>query len=516
MMKKITLLFMLLAVSFGYAQTLPFDFDNTLHGFIGDGGPAVTNGTGNDVLEIAAGVADWDNAQVTFATPIDLSDDANNTLRFSFQSTTANPGEVHQHGVSFQGGGGAIELNFLSTGTDVVNVELNFQAGLGSREKLVIFTDVGNFGAQSGTGGSTNGTGGTASLSGTYIIDDISLGADPVGADATLSDLQIDAVTVTGFDSNTDTYSYTVAPGTMTVPTVTATTTDAGANAVVTPAASIPGNTTVEVTAANGTTTKIYTVSFGFPVGLPLDFEGSIDGITTTDGATISNGTGNDVLEIVGSVAAWDRALITFTTPVDLSDDANNTLRFTIQSTTAAMGEVHQHGMSFQGGVASHEMNFITTGQDPVDVVLDFGPGLSTGPTLHIFTDVGNFGIQSGTGFSLIDPGNTNGGESGTPALSGTYIIDNISLGATTLSAKDFNKSVFAAYPNPTRNSWTIKTQNDNMSSIKIYDVLGNNVLSLSPNTKETIIDASSLTTGLYFAQIKTDAGINSIKLIKK
>jgi hypothetical protein len=178
-MKKITLLCTMLIISYGYAQTLPFDFTVTLHGFTGDG--AVTNGVGNDVLQIETSVAQpWDNAQTTFTTPIDLSDDANNTLRFSFQSTTASAGEVHQHGVSFQTSGEApFEMNFISTGTAVVNVELNFDAtATDAKDRMHIFTDVDDFGVQSGTGG-TSGMG-TSGLTGTYIIDDISLGIDPV------------------------------------------------------------------------------------------------------------------------------------------------------------------------------------------------------------------------------------------------------------------------------------------------------------------------------------------------
>ena len=54
------------------------------------------------------------------------------------------------------------------------------------------------------------------------------------------------------------------------------------------------------------------------------------------------------------------------------------------------------------------------------------------------------------------------------------------------------------------------------MSSIQVFDILGKNVLSLSPNANEVIIDGSGLTKGLYFTQIKTSNGIDSIKLIKQ
>ena len=183
-MKKLILLSIYIAVSYTMGQTLPFNFENTLHSFVGAGGPVLTNGAGNDVLEITAGVADWDNTQVTFASPIDLSDAANNTLRFTMQSTTALPGEIHQHGVSFQDNEEPVELNFVTIGQEVLNVELNFGSGYGLKDKMVIFTDVGDFGRQSGTGGQSGM--GTANLSGTYIIDNISLSNDPVCGEGNL------------------------------------------------------------------------------------------------------------------------------------------------------------------------------------------------------------------------------------------------------------------------------------------------------------------------------------------
>ena len=54
------------------------------------------------------------------------------------------------------------------------------------------------------------------------------------------------------------------------------------------------------------------------------------------------------------------------------------------------------------------------------------------------------------------------------------------------------------------------------MSAIKVYDILGKNVLSLTPNTTDATINGSSLKAGLYFAQIKTANGVSSIKLVKE
>ncbi|WP_162182444.1 T9SS type A sorting domain-containing protein [Lacinutrix jangbogonensis] len=458
-MKKITLLFMMLAVFFGYAQTLPFDFEGTLHGFTGDGGPGITNGAGNDVLEVTAGVSDWDNVQVTFASPIDLSNAAENTLRFTIQSTTALPGEIHQHGVSFQGGGGALEANFQTVGQDVLNVELNFNAGLGLREKLVIFTDVGDLGGIAATP-NVAGTN-TASLSGIYIIDNMSLGFDPgTCSDGVLNNGEdsidcggpncvpcaTDVTPPAAFtavlgaiggssvelllnatdDSGADiTYDITYDVGGMAQTT--------GASGAETPfvisgltaetmytfmvsASDAAGNPAANnAISVSATTTQV--------IAFPFDFEGSLQGFVNND-ATVSNGAGNDVFEMITGASDWDSASVTFTDPIDLSDEFNNTLRFTIQSTTAAPGEIHQHGVSFQSdGMGSYEANIQTVGTDVLNVELNFNGGLGSRDRLHIFTDVGDLG-----GTSVPASQNING--MGTGGSSGTYIIDNITFGA--------------------------------------------------------------------------------------
>jgi len=95
-----------------------------------------------------------------------------------------------------------------------------------------------------------------------------------------------------------------------------------------------------------------------------------------------------------------------------------------------------------------------------------------------------------------------------------TYYFDDVMFG-TTLGVNAFNKVTFKTYPNPTQGSWTIKSHNTQIESITLFNVIGKQVLQISPNTTETIVNGSNLKTGLYFAQIKTELGINSIKLIK-
>ncbi|WP_299276881.1 T9SS type A sorting domain-containing protein [uncultured Psychroserpens sp.] len=98
----------------------------------------------------------------------------------------------------------------------------------------------------------------------------------------------------------------------------------------------------------------------------------------------------------------------------------------------------------------------------------------------------------------------------------GTVFIDNIFFSTTnTLGVDDVTRNEFSVFPNPTTNNWTvIGTQT--IESVQVYDVLGKQVVNVTPNANEVAIDASSLRTGLYFAKVSSATGSKTIKLIKK
>jgi hypothetical protein len=92
-------------------------------------------------------------------------------------------------------------------------------------------------------------------------------------SDASLSDLKVSGTTVTGFAAGTLTYNVSLAAGTTTVPTVTATPTEANAGVEVTPATSLTGDaaartTTVKVTSHDQSVIKNYTVVFTVATGV--------------------------------------------------------------------------------------------------------------------------------------------------------------------------------------------------------------------------------------------------------
>ncbi len=96
----------------------------------------------------------------------------------------------------------------------------------------------------------------------TYYFDDLFFGGTVLSSDATLSDLTVSQGTLTPvFTPSTHNYSVELPAESTVVPTVTPTENDANANAVVTPASSLPGSTTVLVTAEDASELT-YTVSF--------------------------------------------------------------------------------------------------------------------------------------------------------------------------------------------------------------------------------------------------------------
>ena len=497
-MKKITFLLALLTISFGYSQNLPLDFSTAAQlGTNGEGAvSSIVKDGENDVLQIVGANHAWDHAKFEFKDAVDLSDDTKNTITFKIKPVNGTGSGNHLF--KFEGGTGGpavAELPYTTTGTEWQTITLDFPSGFGAYPTLIFFVDSGDA---------------NAGVSDTYWVDDISIGATVGGTDATLSDLTVSGSSIAGFDANTLKYTVEVAEGATEVPTVTATATDSGATAVVTAATSLPGDTTVEVTAADGTTKKTYTVSFKYPITFPFDFEGSSTN-WTGDGSTVSV-SDNGELEIVGNGGAWDNAQVTFTSPVDLSDDDNNTLRFTFQSTTAEDGEVHQHGISFQetanGAGGSYEVNFQTTGKEVANIELDFEAGLGTSKKFVIFTDVGD--LANGVGKATP---NVNGTD--TSAMSGTYIVENITLGATVLSIKNNSVLDFSMYPNPTSNMLNISAK-ETIQDTQIFNVLGKNVMSVKVNNRKASIDVSNLATGIYLVKYSVNGTIGTAKFVKQ
>lgn len=83
-----------------------------------------------------------------------------------------------------------------------------------------------------------------------------------------------------------------------------------------------------------------------------------------------------------------------------------------------------------------------------------------------------------------------------------------------TLAINDLENNTFNMYPNPADNVLTIKSKDQAISSIQIYNTIGQEVLTFSTSgVLSTTIDISKLSKGMYFLNIN---GNTSKKLIKK
>ncbi len=115
----------------------------------------------------------------------------------------------------------------------------------------------------------------------------------------------------------------------------------------------------------------------------------------------------------------------------------------------------------------------------------------------------------------------TQGGANIVVGTGGVYnvTLDRVS-GAYTftdgLSTTAFNTSAFRVFPNPTNNAWNfVSTSAKNITSIQIVDMLGKTVMTINPAATSANVDATSINSGLYFAKVTTDAGTETVKLMK-
>ncbi|TXE17452.1 T9SS type A sorting domain-containing protein [Psychroserpens burtonensis] len=85
-----------------------------------------------------------------------------------------------------------------------------------------------------------------------------------------------------------------------------------------------------------------------------------------------------------------------------------------------------------------------------------------------------------------------------------------------TLSVDDVeNQSAFTYFPNPVKNTLTLNAQNE-IDNITVINMLGQEVLRTSPNTINSVIDMSSLQTGIYFVRVTINSVLQTVRVIKQ
>ncbi|GAA4891660.1 hypothetical protein GCM10023311_15090 [Flaviramulus aquimarinus] len=352
--------------------------------------------------------------------------------------------------------------------------------------------------------------------------------ATPSEEDVTLSDLQVDGATITGFSPALTSYSISVGLGDP-IPQITSvTTTEALATVgTITQASAVPGSASFDVTSEDTTITTTYTVNFILigpaiaaptpPNRAPADVI-SIYSDAYTD-TTIDNfdfglcSASPSVAEEIIAGNPTQHFLGQGCQGIDFQNNRIDASAFTHVHFDFYTDETNIIGKVFNIKLVDWAGNPTEAGSTGLEVIFNDGtsPALVAGTWVSIDVDISSLG-----GLVL---GNLTRNDVAqlhiTSNLSNAW-YDNLYLHKnTTLGLQDVAALKVKVFPNPTQASWNIRTENVNMSSIKVFDVLGKNVLSLTPNKTDTVIDGSSLRSGLYFAQIKTDTGISSIKLIK-
>jgi hypothetical protein len=205
----------------------------------------------------------------------------------------------------------------------------------------------------------------------------------------------------------------------------------------------------------------------------------------------------NQVMQVVGPSDSWNAAVINLSPGVNLSDDANNTISFRINP--IGVSGVRNHLLKFEGA-GQVEGFFTTNGPGWQTITIDFGTNLGTYPTVALFPDSAGNGYYNGT-----DGENYN---------TGTYLIDDFKF-ASSLSTSKFDKASLKMYPNPVKNKLNIEA-NGSIQKVSVYNVLGQEVMSVSPKSNTTSLQTNQLKIGIYIVKIDIDGVIRTSKFLKE
>jgi hypothetical protein len=97
-----------------------------------------------------------------------------------------------------------------------------------------------------------------------------------------------------------------------------------------------------------------------------------------------------------------------------------------------------------------------------------------------------------------------------------TFYFDDIEVVANLSDGIDqsLNLDDVSLYPNPAKDIFTLSSKNKNITSVSLFDVLGNEVNVVKSNDLNVTIDASDIARGIYIAKISTTSGVGSLKVI--
>ena len=98
----------------------------------------------------------------------------------------------------------------------------------------------------------------------------------------------------------------------------------------------------------------------------------------------------------------------------------------------------------------------------------------------------------------------------------GILYVDNIYLHKNTvLSNANFEVSTSKMYPNPTKDSFTIEAKGI-IQNVAVFNMLGQEVLSVNPNDLSATIDLSGFQNSIYLVKTNIDGNVTTSKIIKE
>ena len=444
----------------------------------------------------------WGGAQTTLVTQVQVA--GNNTLQyanFNYQGVEYASSDVstmeNLHIDFYADNTNALQLFLVAVGGEGSYDISAAQSGITNGQWVSVDIPMTNYASLDLTQAIQFKTEGN----GTVWVDNLYFWKAPTvaGSDVTLSDLTVDGSTVAGFGAGLTSYGVELPSGTTTVPTVAATTTDAGASAVVTAAASIPGTTSIAVTAADGVSTSTITVSF------TIDPTPTVAAPTPSQDAADVISVYSDAYTAIGNVdvnPAWSQA--TAVTGIDIAE--NNTLEY---------ANLNYQGTTFDSTDVSAMDNLhvdvYTLGSTEVLNFWLISPGEGNEVAYSIASQVnGNQNAWTSidipmTNYASLDltqaiQFKVDGLTSGSIYLDNMYFWKEASGGSLGVIDNDAEEAVTVA-PNPTTGS--INVAGD------VYNVSGQKVLTNSD-------DLSGLPSGIYFIKVISNGNVSTSKIIKK
>jgi len=377
-------------------------------------------------------------------------------------------------------------------------------------------------------------TGNESNLNQLMFVDDVSLKyAGPFTYpedDTSLSDLTQDGATIAGFTESKTTYDIFLAEGTTVVPTIAATPNNANATIAITDATSIPGTTTIIITAEDGTTTNTVSINFSTPSPGQEYLTNPNINTTATDANGVA-GSGN----MPANLGGWGNGANGSYAPTSAGNgDCHSEDRmfkffkkndaFVTQTVTLPAGIYNWSFWTKWGAVVDYNAG---DAEKPKFTIMtdDDGDGTFTAVQTTITTQpttIETWVEQTGTYTNSTSRQvrikfSKRGGTDALPTnLQELMYIDDVSLkynGGTTLSIENVNLHTLKLYPNPTSDVVFVKGV-ENINSIKVYSILGALEKEVF-NTNQ--IDVSELSSGIHL--IKIDNGTGTVfteKIIKQ